>query len=867
MTHPPTSIWLAASAASIAALLLGVTVLSAVLIRRHPVADAGGGVPVHRVPRRAAGPSWKLSRNPVGRLSRRPGLLVMAAALLLLGSAALTTGRAAHDLPRAGPIGAAIESRTAVTAELAVTDEPRALAASGDRGRQQGLTLVRGNITAATARGVRFSAATPVLVLGDRRWGTVRPGQRVSVAGALTPTEPGAREAAFLRASAPPRMLDAPGPIDAGIARIRAMLREQSAAQSSDAGQLVPGLVLGDRAPLGEDLRSAMAVASLTHLTAVSGTNCTIVLACVLGLGVVLRAPRWSLVPAAGAALTGFVVVVGPDPSVLRAAVMGAVGAVAVVSGRGRVPVAMLCTAVGVLLLIDPYLATSLGFALSVVATGALIGLCGPVEAALTVVLAALRLPRVPGGVVRAVAVPLAAQMACAPLLVLVQPAVSTWGVAANAVVAPLVPVVTVAGSIAVLLGALWAPLSLLPLWLAARCADAIALAARAVAAAPAAMVPWPDGLPGAALLAVADAGIVGALLLLGRRRRGPRPSIQGRSAHGRESMPSWAAGVARRGHGWPPLRDDAGAARSVPGERRRRQHLSMRRALVRAGIVVAGVAVVAAGTAAFTVAVPVPPPGQWQLAMCDVGQGDGLVLRADRETAMLVDSGPPGPAMARCLDRLGVRRLAAVLLTHQHDDHYGGLDDALRGRTVDRYLVSAADATLAPAVATLIRRVPAPVEHLVAPAHGTIGAITWSVLWPRTPRPIGDENDNSVVLRVDIATSGGSPLRVLLTGDLEEDGTAALLRARGTTDELRGVDVIKVAHHGARNGGTAILDAVRASVALVSVGRDNDYGHPASGILDHLRGLGTVVWRTDQQGAVTVRRTGDHLVLTALPP
>jgi len=135
----------------------------------------------------------------------------------------------------------------------------------------------------------------------------------------------------------------------------------------------------------------------------------------------------------------------------------------------------------------------------------------------------------------------------------------------------------------------------------------------------------------------------------------------------------------------------------------------------------------------------------------------------------------------------------------------------------------------------------------------GTIALddLRFGVLWPdpgcvpRAPPESGREiNDRSIVL---LGTIGG--LRVLLTGDLEDDVDPVLI-ARG----LPRIDLLKVAHHGSATASSeALLEAIRPRVAAISVGADNTYGHPATATLDRLRSVGARVFRTDIDGSIEI--------------
>ena len=235
------------------------------------------------------------------------------------------------------------------------------------------------------------------------------------------------------------------------------------------------------------------------------------------------------------------------------------------------------------------------------------------------------------------------------------------------------------------------------------------------------------------------------------------------------------------------------------------------------------------------------------------MGQGDGIVVRAAADAAVVVDAGPDPVPMRRCLDQLGVRSVPVLVLTHFHADHVDGLAGVLAHRPVGQIWVSGVSSPPGEVrevvEAARQRRIP-----VTSPAVGHrvgVGELALEVIGPLTAAgPVPDspaENDSSLVLMVH-----APGLRVLLTGDLEPPGQAALL-ARGT--DLR-AHVLKIPHHGSARQDPAFFAATGARLAIASAGRDNDYGHPAPRTVQLARSLQMTVLRTDEQGsaAVTVR-------------
>lgn len=275
----------------------------------------------------------------------------------------------------------------------------------------------------------------------------------------------------------------------------------------ADAPELVIGVVLGDDTGLEAATTKNMRAANLTHLTAVSGEHVALVLAATLTLCGPLPVRLKTLIGLF--TLVGLVLLVQPSGSVLRASAMGAVQLLGLSVGRQASALPAWAAGAIVLLLIDPWQAHDWGFALSIAATGALITMAPAIEQQLGRVM-----PRV---FAQLAAIPLAAQFACAPLLIALNPHISMWGVVANMLAAPVVAVVTYTGLAATALGALLpslAQLLVLPaLW---GCAW-LECIAHFFAHLPGAQVNWPGKLSGVCSLAALNTGI---WLLLVRMRR-----------------------------------------------------------------------------------------------------------------------------------------------------------------------------------------------------------------------------------------------------------------------------------------------------------------------------------------------------------
>ena len=244
----------------------------------------------------------------------------------------------------------------------------------------------------------------------------------------------------------------------------------------------------------------------------------------------------------------------------------------------------------------------------------------------------------------------------------------------------------------------------------------------------------------------------------------------------------------------------------------------------------------------------PPPLPTGLRITALDVGQGDGILLQVP-EGNVLVDQGPPEANVAAQLGRLGVARLAALVLTHPERDHVGGAARVLERLRVDMVIDPRIPAEKPDERAALAAAREQGVPLATARAGRTfrLGRLTLRVLWPRQPVPSGDDPNNWAT--VILARYG--TVDALLTADAESNVTLPLRPSA--------VEVLKVAHHGSADTGlAALLRLVRPRIALISVGAGNDYGHPAPSTLAALQERGGVeVYRTDTDGAIAVETDG----------
>jgi competence protein ComEC len=256
--------------------------------------------------------------------------------------------------------------------------------------------------------------------------------------------------------------------------------------------------------------------------------------------------------------------------------------------------------------------------------------------------------------------------------------------------------------------------------------------------------------------------------------------------------------------------------------------------------------------------------PGDWQIAACDIGQGDAVLVRSLGEVA-LIDTGPDPQLLRRCLDALGIARIDLLVLSHYDLDHVGGAP-AIIGRVGRALLGPVADAD-DQRLADDLAAHGAAVEHVAKGLTGVLGELGWEVLWPKKKLgAVQPGNDASVTLRVQgIGECANGCLSALFLGDLGEEPQTLLMAA----NRLSHVSVVKVAHHGSADQNERLYDAIRADVGLIGVGLQNDYGHPTDRLLGILGRAGTLVTRTDLQGMVLVspRPDGGETVWTERSP
>jgi len=244
-------------------------------------------------------------------------------------------------------------------------------------------------------------------------------------------------------------------------------------------------------------------------------------------------------------------------------------------------------------------------------------------------------------------------------------------------------------------------------------------------------------------------------------------------------------------------------------------------------------------------------PGGDWQVANCDIGQGDSMVINLGNHRGIVIDVGPNPVAEDRCLKALGIKEIPLLILSHFHADHVAGLTGAIKNRAVGQVWVSVNSAPLIESAKAQSALSGVEMIKAVRGMSARVGPLTIRVLWPTLSARSFEEmpGDGSQINNSSIATLITSDAFSLFAGgDLEPPVQEILVKDVGP------VDIYKVCHHGSRYQDLAFMSALHPRISIISVGAGNTYGHPAVQTLQALARLGSEVLRTDIDGAVAVQ-------------
>lgn len=726
----------------------------------------------------------------VGGLSVSVIALLRHRHILALAAAAtcLVLASAAHESARSEAGNLAELAEDGATARLTVVTTSGARKVPAGRFESAPRYAISATVLHAQARGRSVQLHTPITLIGPQEYARVPWRSTLDVSVRLAPPQRLGQARALAVASEKPHSVSTRGPLHQ-VEQIRQRFTTATSRLPDDPAGLVPALVVGDTSALPETLNADMNATGMSHLNAVSGSNITIVLVAVIWCLSRTGLPYRARTALALASLVGYVALCHPDPSVIRAAAMGAVGVLGTSVGRRAAACPALGAAIVLLLVLTPWLAVSAGFALSALATLGLILFARPWAGALT------KLTH--GRFARCwelLTIPLAAQALCLPILVVLSGGVSLISVPANVLAEPFVAPATLAGMVVLAIAQVSVPAASLAAWVPGLPAWAISCVAHVSADVPGGIAPWPGGWPGAALALVLVTGA-----LCGWRA---------------VRFAGWWGACALALMALPLV-----ALRApVPGEDARHEH--------------------------------------WQFVVCDVGQGDAILVRTGPSSAILVDTGDEQARPDECVERYGVSRLDAVVLSHFHADHVAALARVTK-LTQAVYVTpveqDASDSSqrgekgMKPHVDRVLERAGLQSQPWPADASLTFADVTVTSLWPRRVIRSGSvQNNASLVLHV------ASPrLNALLLGDAEKESEQAVAAHVSQIAAGRSFDVIKVAHHGSNNQSPRLYQAARARFAAISVGEGNDYGHPGKRLLAMLAAAQSTPVRTDQCGDV----------------
>ena len=392
----------------------------------------------------------------------------------------------------------AATAETNANLELEILNRPKVIFQNFDRSPVYGVSVFLKSIDDQPAAGRGY------LIFDKQK---LARGVVVNLEAKLEPAGRNSRDAFLVKPRSEIEIVAEPNLSQGFLNSLRADYVSSIAGVTPDAKTLVAGLAIGEIAELSEELEEKMRIVSLTHLVAVSGSNCAIVVGMAYLIAVGLRFGRTGRTIISLSTLVAYVLLIGPDPSVLRAGVMAASVILMIALGRRTWALNALSLAALVLLIADPWLAVEFGFGLSVLATAGILLLAPAMSERLAT--------RMPMPLALGLSVTMSAQLFCLPLLMQLQPGLATYSVIANLLAGPMVAPVTVLGMIALLVTPIAPWLAGLISYLASFGTWVIEMVAIIFADLPVAYFPWATGLP-ATLLSTLLILAVGAWLRAG---------------------------------------------------------------------------------------------------------------------------------------------------------------------------------------------------------------------------------------------------------------------------------------------------------------------------------------------------------------
>ncbi|MCB8922888.1 MAG: DNA internalization-related competence protein ComEC/Rec2 [Ardenticatenaceae bacterium] len=581
------------------------------------------------------------------------------------------------------------------------------------------------------------------------------------------------------------------------------------------AAALLSGILLGNDNGLSPELADDFRATGMTHIIAISGFNIAILIGILVGLSQPLLKRRGA-VAFAIVGVAAYTLLVGADPSVVRAAIMGSIYLIASRwLGRPNYIYASLFLAAFVMTLLNPLALWDVGFQLSFAATLSLMLYATPLTQWMQQQLArrfnrqAVR--AIMSVISESVLITLAAQVLTLPLMAAYFGQLSLISLPANALILPAQPGVMVWGGLAALVGMVIPAIGQLFGWVAWLFLAYTIWLVRLFAAVPGAAVPVTVS-PG---VIVAVYALIGLITLFARLE------------------PEKRAGVTAV----------------------LRKNLSRRLAVGVAGV-----------TAVLTLSWGMTQPdGNLHVVFLDVGQGDATLIQTPSGRQILVDGGYY-PSVLN--DGLGQhipfwqREIDLMVATHPDADHISGLAGVFERYHVGQLITNGqglGESPIYDAVLLAAEEAGTPIRRALVGERIVIeDGVQLEVLHPGAVLLPDERNENSVAMRL---TYGDFSL--VFTGDAEQQAEQAMLKSGLPLDAL----VYKAGHHGSNGSSSAaFLRAIRPSIITISVGADNNFGHPSPEMLQRAADVGAAVLRTDELGTIEVVTDGHTMWWQAEP-